>query len=493
MPFNSLEYLIFFPIVAFVFFSFSPRYRWLGLLIGSYIFYASAKPAYVLLLFACTLINYLAGILISQAGTAKAKGFFLFIGIGGSLSLLILSKYLTFFTDSLKSICPYYLPACNLPDMSLLVPLGISFYTLQALSYSIDVYQGKREPEYNLGIFALYVSFFPLILSGPIERSTRLLPQFRKPISFDYNRVASGLRLMMWGFFQKVVIADRLAIVVNQVYGNPTEYKGISLIIATFFFTFQIYCDFSGYSDIAIGTARVMGYEVMNNFQRPYFSKSIPEFWRRWHISLSTWFRDYLYIPLGGNRKGSLKLYRNIMIVFILSGFWHGANWTFMFWGVLHGFYMLVSLWWSKIRLNCKTSLSNEGNSLVIKLVRVSMTFLLISFAWIFFRAQTLSDALYIATHLHVDIWYFLMNIGELGGGREVIGGNLGLNHFEFILSILLICFLCSVHMLQRKISLDAFISRQPTCIRWPLYYCLIFGVLLLQKPGTQEFIYIKF
>ena len=493
MTFNSLEFIIFFPIVALIFFGVSPRFRWLWLLMASYLFYASAKPVFVLFLFTCTLINYLAGLLISQAQTSKAKGLFLFLGIGGSLSLLIFAKYLTFFSDALTNLCPDFLHQWNLPGLNLLVPLGISFFTLQALSYVIDVYQGKRAPEYNFGIFALYVSFFPLILSGPIERSTRLLPQFRQPVSFDFNRVASGLRLMLWGFFQKVVIADRLAVVVNQVYGNPTDYQGISLIIATIFFTFQVYCDFSGYSDIAIGAARVMGYEVMHNFRQPYFSRSIPEFWHRWHISLSTWFRDYLYIPLGGNRKGRWTLYRNIMIVFIISGFWHGANWTFILWGTLHGFYMLASLTWKRIRHNYKYLLSSVGNGSIAQFVNISLTFLLVSFAWIFFRAQTLADALYIVTHLHVDLWYFLANILELGRGRELIGGNLGLNHFEFILSACLICLLGTVHFLQRRFSLDAFICRQPICIRWPIYYCLIFGTLLLSKPGTQEFIYIKF
>lgn len=232
----------------------------------------------------------------------------------------------------------------------MLLPVGISFYTFQSLSYSIDVYRGEKEPERNFGKFALYVAFFPQLVAGPIERSTNLLPQFDRRISFDYDRFVSGLRLMLWGFFKKIVIADRLAIYVNEVYNSPAEFQGLTLILATYFFAFQIYCDFSGYSDIAIGAARIMGYDLMINFRQPYFSQSIAEFWKRWHISLSTWFKDYLYIPLGGNRVAKNRWYFNLMAVFLISGLWHGANWTFVLWGFLHGFYLVFSIWTQNIR-----------------------------------------------------------------------------------------------------------------------------------------------
>jgi alginate O-acetyltransferase complex protein AlgI len=493
MSFNSLEFLIFFTIVVFVYFSISDRYRWIWLLVASYYFYMCFKPVYGLLLIVCTLINYVAGILIAKAANVKIRKIYLSLGIAGSLILLISAKYLNFLNDSLEIVLGHYNLFPDMPDIPFLLPLGISFYTLQSLSYTIDIYRKDRPAERHFGIFALYVSFFPLLLSGPIERSTRLLPQFYRVIPFDYERITSGLRLMLWGFFQKVVIADRLAVVVNQVYSNPSDYQGIPLLIATIFFTFQIYCDFAGYSDIAIGAARVMGYEVMNNFTRPYFSKSIPEFWRRWHIALSSWFRDYVYITLGGNRRGKTRQCFNLLTVFIISGLWHGANWTYIVWGTLHGFYMLWSLCLAKFRHAAIDVLGLTRYPNVLNVVRVFFTFSLVTFAWIFFRANTVADAFYIATHLHTNLLDFFTHLPELGQGEGLIGGDLGLSKVEFILAAGLLCLLGLVHWIQRAYSLETLILRQPVWIRWPVYYSLIFFTLLLGKPGTQEFIYLKF
>jgi alginate O-acetyltransferase complex protein AlgI len=493
MSFNSIEFLVYFTIVVVIHFSLPTRYRWIWLLIASYYFYACVKPVYGLLLITCTLINYVAGILIARSEQRMARKVYLVFGITGSLVLLIFAKYFNFLNDALRTTFNLGNVPYNMPDFPLLLPLGISFYTLQSLSYTIDVYRKDRPVERHFGIFALYVSFFPLLLSGPIERSTRLLPQFCKATVFDYDRITSGLRLMLWGFFQKVVIADRLAVVVNQVYNNPSDYQGIPLLIATVFFTFQVYCDFAGYSHIAIGAARVMGYEVMSNFAGPYFSKSMPEFWRRWHIALSSWFRDYVYIPLGGNRRGKAKQYLNLFTVFIVSGLWHGANWTYILWGVLHGFYMLCSLWLAKFRLVASDRLRLTRYPVAMKFTSVIFTFTLVSFAWIFFRANTLADAFYIATHLHINVLDFVIRIPELGQGKGLIGGDLGLSKLEFILAAGLLCMLGLVHWMQRRYSLEILILKQPVWIRWPVYYCFIFITLLLAKPGTQEFIYMKF
>ena len=302
------------------------------------------KPEYIFLILFSTIVDYYCGLKMEGAQNRTYKKLFLTLSLFTNLSVLFAFKYLNFFSDSIRYILNEFNIFYNIPYFNVLLPVGISFYTFQTLSYTIDVYRGQKKAEKHLGVFALYVSFFPQLVAGPIERSTRLLPQLKKENSFDYLRFKNGLLLMLWGFFKKIVIADRLAVLVNTVYNNPIDYQGITLIIATIFFAFQIYCDFSAYSDIAIGASKIMGYDLMKNFNRPYFSKSIAEFWRRWHISLGSWFRDYLYFFLGGNKKGQLIWYKNLMLVFLISGLWHGANWTFVIWGFLHGFYMIFSI-----------------------------------------------------------------------------------------------------------------------------------------------------
>ncbi|MCL4856946.1 MAG: MBOAT family protein, partial [Flavobacteriales bacterium] len=275
--------------------------------------------------------------------------------------------------------------------MELLLPVGISFYTFQTMSYSIDNYNEKIKPERHLGIFALFVTFFPQLVAGPIERASNLLPQFHKKQLFDYDRISNGLGLMLWGLFKKVVIADRLAIVVNEIYNNPNDYNGLTLVVGTIFFAFQIYCDFSGYSDIAIGAARVLGFDLMKNFNYPYFSKSINEFWKRWHISLSTWFRDYVYIPLGGNRRIKWRWYYNLFITFLISGLWHGANWTFIVWGIIHGTILIIET----ITIKKETSNNKFKNGLLML-----KTFIIVCLSWVFFRANNIQDAFSILTHI---------------------------------------------------------------------------------------------
>ncbi len=337
MVFNSIHFMIFFPIVVLGYFLITHKYRWIWLLAASLYFYMSWNPKFVILILTTIIITYLSGIGISKADKEKKllkKKMFAIFSVVSNLTILFFFKYFDFVIDSIN----YLLGMINLklltPSFDVLLPVGISFYTFQALSYTIDVYRKENfKVERHLGKYALFVTFFPQLVAGPIERSENLISQFYEEHYFDYQRVKSGLLLMLWGLFEKIVIADRTAIIVNQVYNNLEQYTGFEIVVATIFFAVQVYCDFCGYSDIAIGAARVMGFHLMTNFRQPYFSQSIKEFWRRWHISLSSWLKDYVYIPLGGSRCSRVKKYRNLMITFLVSGLWHGANWTYVAWG----------------------------------------------------------------------------------------------------------------------------------------------------------------
>ena len=341
MLINSIHFLIFFPIVVAIYFSIAQKYRWILLLIASYYFYMSWKAEYIIWIIISTIITYVVGIKIYNSTSVKQKKMYLLVSLLSSAGMLFVFKYFNFFSDSVRTILEQFSIQLNPITLKILLPVGISFYTFKTISYTIDVYRGEIEPQKHLGIFAVYISFFPQLIAGPIERARSLLPQLYEIHYFEYQRVTDGLKLMLWGFFKKVVIADGLALVVDKVFNNVHDYTGTSLLLATFFFAFQIYGDFSGYSDIATGSAQIMGIKSMDNFKRPYFSRSISEFWKRWHISLSSWFKDYLYIPLGGNRVSIPRWYLNLLIVFIVSGLWHGAKWTFAVWGALHGFYLV--------------------------------------------------------------------------------------------------------------------------------------------------------
>ena len=385
----------------------------------------SWNPAYIILIILSTVVDYFAGLKMGSTDDKSKRKKYLFASLFINLGMLFFFKYYNFFSDSFTYLLnefPVMQMGNFLPTFDLLLPVGISFYTFQTLSYTIDVYRGEKEPEKHFGIFALYVSFFPQLVAGPIERSTRLLPQFKEEYKFDYIRVTDGLKLMLWGYFKKVVVADRLAIFVNGVYNDVSGVEGIPLILATVFFAFQIYCDFSGYSDIAIGAAQIMGFDLMDNFKRPYFSKSIPEFWRRWHISLSTWFKDYVYIPLGGNRVSKLRYYANLFITFLISGLWHGAAWTFVIWGALHGFYQIFSLLTKKYRYKLKESIGIVNYPTLNKYLQIGVTFVLVDFAWIFFRANSLNDAWYIINNLFAGIISQISGIGMLSDSLSGFG-----------------------------------------------------------------------
>lgn len=333
MIFNSIAFAIFLPIVFILYWILPHRFRWLLLLISSYYFYMSWNIKYVGLIFFTTLISYLCALMIEKTQSIKFKRFYMMTSIIISIGILFLFKYFNFFSESVCNILNTFSIKLHPITLKLLLPVGISFYTFQTLSYVIDVYKGEVKAERHFGQYATFISFFPQLVAGPIERTKNLLPQIKSEHQFCYDKAVYGLRLMAWGFFKKILIADNLAIYVDKIYGNLSQYQGFSLIIATLFFTFQIYCDFSGYSDIAIGTAKLFNIDLMANFKSPYFSASVHEFWSRWHISLSTWFRDYVYIPLGGNRCTKLRHNFNLLITFLISGLWHGANWTYVVWG----------------------------------------------------------------------------------------------------------------------------------------------------------------
>ncbi len=487
MLFNSLQFLFFFIIVMVIYFAIPYRFRWILLLCASYYFYASWKPAYVILIIATTFITYGAGIWMGKIDATSNRKTVLILCLFFNLGFLFAFKYYNFFNDSLRVIFQHYNLFYGSPALNVLLPIGISFYTFKNLSYAIDVYRGDKRPESHLGFFALYVVFFPQLLAGPIERATRFLPQLYEKFDFDYRRVTDGLKLMLWGLFQKMVIADNLAVLVDSIYNHPDHYRGPPLFLATFFFAFQIYCDFSGYSDIAIGAAQVMGFTTMENFNRPYFSKSISEFWRRWHISLSSWFRDYLYIPMGGNRVSIPRWYFNLFIVLLVCGFWHGANWTFVVWGGLHGIYLIFSVLTRNAREKIHKAIRLDRIPRLHQYFKVMVTFSLVCFAWIFFRANSISDAMVIVSRL-------------LTGWQDIPSFDVFKSipiwrplKFEFLTGIVSIGILAVVHLLQTRWSIIQVLSQKPIWIRWPVYYSLLVAILLFGSFGGKQFIYFQF
>lgn len=390
MLFNSFNFLLFFPTVCLLYYITNTKYRWLLLLLASYFFYMNWEPTYAILIFFSTIVTYGCAYKVEKTEKKSHKKNYLVASILINLSILFLFKYYNFFNTSVFGLLEDYGLRVQLPDFKYLLPVGISFYTFQAVGYTIDVYRGDIKHEKHFGIYALFVSFFPQLVAGPIERAKSLLPQFRAFKKFDYNKAVEGIKLMLWGFFIKLVVADRLAIYVDTVYGNADQHSSFTLLTATIFFAVQIYCDFAGYSSIAIGCAKIMGFDLITNFKRPYFAQSCAEFWQRWHISLSTWFRDYIYIPLGGNQVSKTRNYTNLMITFVVSGLWHGANWTYVIWGGLNGLYQIV---FKILKFNPSKKDITQKSPLKYFL-NVFLTFVFICFSWIFFRADSFSHAL---------------------------------------------------------------------------------------------------
>jgi len=477
MLFNSTEFAIFFPVVTALYFLVPHRFRWLLLLIASCAFYMAFIPSYLLILVFTIVVDYFAGIQIERSLGARRKQM-LNLSICANVGVLAVFKYFNFFNSNLASLASRFEIQYPVHNLGLLLPIGLSFHTFQAMSYTIEVYRGRQKAERHFGIYALYVMFYPQLVAGPIERPQNLIHQFYERHYFEYQRVVNGLKLMFWGLFKKIVIADRIAALVSPVFNNPTIYHGLSLLLASYLFAFQIYCDFSGYSDIAIGAAQVMGFKLMQNFNAPYFAKSIGEFWKRWHISLSTWFRDYLYIPLGGNKVSVPRWYFNLFFVFLVSGLWHGANWTFIIWGALHGSYIVSSNLTKTLRARIVSLIGLDKTPRIHNALRMLITFHLVVFGWIFFRARSLADALYIITHSFQGV---------------SASFNTAFNSEELAIAILSIGFLETIHAMQRRQGVRAWLSTKPWYYRWAIYYAMATALFLFAQSDAQPFIYFQF
>jgi alginate O-acetyltransferase complex protein AlgI len=492
MLFNSLQFVYFFPLVIFFYFSLPHKFRWILLLAASYYFYMSWRVDYVGLMLASTIVAYLSAIKIEGTKKEIAKKLIFYSSLLFHLGILITFKYANFFAGSINDLFSNYDVQIDIPLLNVLLPIGISFYTFQIISYSIDVYSGEKKAERHFGIFSLYVSFFPQLVAGPIERSGNLLPQFFEKHSFNYKDAASGLRQIFWGLFKKVVIADRLAVLVDHVYANPTEFTGIALTVAAVFFVFQVYCDFSGYSDIAIGAAKVMGFRLTRNFNRPYSSRSISEYWRRWHITLTTWFNDYIFMPLVYRNRGwgvMISTILALVVTFSLSGLWHGANWTFIVFGMIHG----VALCAEQLTRKERAFLKRTINPIFYSYFCLICIFTFICFVDVFFRASNINDAIYVVTNMVTgtfsDLQFLIDSDFSYRSILSLFMG-LGLTKIEILIGIMLIIFLEVVQLIQTRVSVGNLKLWQ----RWSIYYSMGAAFLLLGSfNNSTQFIYFQF
>jgi alginate O-acetyltransferase complex protein AlgI len=476
MLFNSVEFLIFLPIVFIVYwFVLKNHFRLQNffLLTAGYVFYGWWDWRFLFLLMLSSTVDYVVGISLGKTQAERKRKMILMLSISFNIGLLGFFKYFNFFEESFSDLMRTLGVQVNPLSLKVILPVGISFYTFQSLSYTIDVYKRKMEPTKDALSFFTFVSFFPQLVAGPIERAIRLLPQFTKKRTFDFDLAKDGVKQALWGMFKKVVIADNLAPYVQDIFKHHGQYNGSTLWLGVFYFAIQIYCDFSGYSDIAIGTARLFGFNIMRNFALPYFSRDIAEFWRRWHISLSTWFRDYVYIPLGGNRVSTLKAIRNVLITFTVSGFWHGANWTFVVWGFFNGLLFVPLMLLKKNKEN--VGIVAEGRLLpnLKEILQIGLTFFLTLIAWVFFRSENISQS--------------FAYLGQMFS-RSVFELPSGLFRANFILVIILLV----IEWIQRNKQHPLQFEKVPVYFRWIAYYALLF--LILNKGGHQEsFIYFQF
>lgn len=497
MLFNSIDFLLFFPMVTVLYFLLPHRVRWVWLLIVSYYFYMCWNAKYALLIAASTLITWTSGLLIGRAERipnerrrTRRKKLWVALSFLSNLAILFFFKYFDFFLNNVSALCGALGIAFKRPVLGIVLPVGISFYTFQALSYTMDVYRGEVTPERNPFRYALFVSFFPQLVAGPIERSKNLLGQLYEHHTFDPERARDGLLLMLWGMLEKIVIADRVSFLVTYVYDNYATLPGSAVILATVLFAVQIYCDFAGYSDIAIGAAQVLGFRLMENFRRPYLARSAAEFWHRWHISLSTWFRDYLYIPLGGNRKGTVRKYVNVMITFLASGLWHGASWNFVVWGGLNGAYQVLGGILAPVRERLCRALRIQRDKLPWQCVQVVFTFCMIDFAWLFFRAPSFRTALDMIAHTLTHLTPF-----GLGNGQVY---TLGLGQPDFVVALIAIGLLVLTDLLRERYGdLRQRLTASPLPVRWCVYLAglVVVAVFGIYGPGYAEsqFIYFQF
>jgi alginate O-acetyltransferase complex protein AlgI len=480
MLFNSIEFAIFFPVVTAIFFLLSQRWRVHWLLAASCFFYMAFIPAYILILLVTILIDYFAGIYLERVEDQKKKKALLWVSILSTCTVLFIFKYFGFFTGSFVGLAGLFGWHLSRPIISIILPIGLSFHTFQSLSYVVEVYRGKQKAEHNFIVYATYVMFFPQLVAGPIERPQNLLHQIREWHAFHYADVTAGLRRMAWGFFKKLVVADRLALYVNDVYSAPRNFNGLQLTLATFFFAYQIYCDFSGYSDIAIGAAQVLGVRLMENFNTPYYSRSVSEFWGRWHISLSTWFRDYLYIPLGGNRVNERRYIANLLITFCVSGLWHGANWTYVLWGLLNGLYLVAGSLTKNWRNRFWGALTLHEHTPIRRAIMLSTTFLLTCAAWIVFRARSIGDAEYVFTHL-ASGWNF----------HHVATQQFFLRQLPVAIAAILA--LEIGQLLNKVVPVPSLVLKMPTAARWALYAGFVMTVVMFGVYKQMQFIYFQF
>lgn len=483
MLFNSIEFLCFLPIVfGLYWFVLKDSLRGQNALIvlASYVFYGAWDVRFLSLIILSSIVDFLLGQAIHDSNEQRKRKLFLFLSLGVNLGILGFFKYYGFFVDSFVDLLNGLGFQAHRSTLNIILPVGISFYTFQTLSYTIDIYRKQLEPTRDPVAFFAFVAFFPQLVAGPIERASNLLPQFLKNRTFDEQYAISGLRIMLWGFFKKVVIADRLAEYVDIVYSAPGEFQGISLIIATLFFALQIYCDFSGYSDIAIGVARLFGFDLMTNFRTPYFATSLREFWQRWHISLSTWFRDYVYIPLGGNRVGEVRKIYNLMVTFLVSGLWHGANWTFVIWGGIHGLILSFETIFRK----------STAFNFVPNIIKGLFIFTVVCLAWIFFRANNVSDAFLIFNNTFTGLGNQLSSPVELENAlRSFIPS---LKEFKNLAISLVLFGIVEVFLYNK--SFHQLVDKWKTPLRWGFYYLILFWIMYFGafNQGAQ-FIYFQF
>ena len=479
MLFNSFEFLIFFPVVTALYFLLPHRFRWFHLLIASCVFYMFFIPYYILILFVTILIDYIAGICIARTQGRKRK-VYLWISIISTCLVLFVFKYYNFFIGNFNDLMNLIGWNYSSETLAFILPIGLSFHTFQSLSYVVEVYRGNQKPEHHFGIYALYVMFYPQLVAGPIERPQNILHQFYEKHKLNYQDVSAGIKLLIWGLFKKVVIADNIASLVAIVYESPEEVSWYWLLLTTYLFAIQIYCDFSGYSDMAIGAARVMGFRLMENFSTPFMSNSFQELWSRWHISLSSWFRDYVYIPMGGNRVSKWKVNRNLLFIFSLSGFWHGADWNYIIWGTLHGLYMVIE----NVLRNFMWFINYlKSNNVFIRVIRPVIVFQLFVFALMFFGADSVSDAIIIVTRI------FSFGGADLSMPPDfLMMGTFGLA-FKFLLVLVFL----SVDPFLHKFTRGAYNERTTSFIRLAVYSFLTALIILLGFWGEIEFFYFQF
>lgn len=487
MLFNSFSYALFLPIIFILYWIIPRKSRWLILLLSSYYFYISWGPQYAAVIFLTTIVSFIAALLIE--GRKNDRLFsksILIVSILFCAAILFFFKYFNFFTENIALLMQKISIPMQPFTLKLALPIGISFYIFQTISYLTDVYRGEIEAEKHFGIYAVYISFFPKVMQGPIERGKKLLPQLHCPHTFHYIQASYGMKQMAWGYFKKLVLADSLSVYVNQVYNDLPSYQGLPLILATFFFALQLYCDFSGYTDIALGSAKILGINLTQNFKSPYLASSIKDFWGRWHISLSSWLRDYIYIPLGGNRVGKVRHSLNILITFLISGLWHGASWNYILWGGLHGVFQVIE---SFFPWNSKKSLFQRKRYFhyLLCVITVPCTFLLVCFTWIFFRAITIQDALYVISNMFTGIFDFPAYV-------QNCALQMGLTFSHLIYNCLPLSLLFLYDLVSLKTDVIAFISKQRFFIRWPVYLFLLLVILLFSEKGVStEFIYMQF